>query len=562
MRSGVWPHVARHVAPIVLALTLVPMLSRPTAAADCLPLTPTLRDGNLIVPGVRGGVVYAAAGAGRQAALLMDLYSQRAGTRVPLVIVVHGGGWTTGSRVAHVGQLLELLTDAGYSWAAIDYRQGGIARWREAADDVRAAIGFVRCHAANLRVDPDRIVLLGEDSGAQLVAHAAADSNVAAAVLLGGLYDLTTRSALKAANAATLREASVLGRDGPMASLRSPTYVVHGGNDTEVPLRQAEAFCEGLNARGGRCDLDVVADASHRSENWWPSQWGYKQRLVGWLSRVVGPGVTDVAMEGRTMPAARDPAQAGRYEPGLHKRIVYEPKSKLTLDASLPLTTGPHVPVILVHGGGWEAGDRVTYITPLFRPLADAELAWFSIDYRLTPDVRHEAQVQDLRDAITFVRARASQFAIDPRKLVIVGESASGQMVSLVGSEDRGLAGVISFYGVYDFLPFAENPGPRSLVARLFGITSVDDTATQTMKRYSPLHRAHKDQPPMLLVHGTGERLWDQGRAYADRLAQLGAPHEMYAVQGAPHGIENWEGHADWERYKAKIVDWIRSVAK
>ena len=49
----------------------------------------------------------------------------------------------------------------------------------------------------------------------------------------------------------------------------------------------------------------------------------------------------------------------------------------------------------------------------LFRPLAEAGLAWFSIDYRLTPDGTHAEQLQDLRDAIAFLRQRAGSFNID-----------------------------------------------------------------------------------------------------------------------------------------------------
>jgi acetyl esterase/lipase len=64
---------------------------------------------------------------------------------------------------------------------------------------------------------------------------------------------------------------------------------------------------------------------------------------------------------------------------------------------------------------------------------------------------------------------------------------------------------------------------------------------------------------PLLLIHGTDERLWEQGVAMQKRLAQAGAPHELYAVEGAPHGIENWEGHPEWQAYKKKLIDWLRT---
>ena len=64
--------------------------------------------------------------------------------------------------------------------------------------------------------------------------------------------------------------------------------------------------------------------------------------------------------------------------------------------------------------------------------------------------------------------------------------------------------------------------------------------------------------PPILLVNGTGERLWPQAQAFARRLTELRVPHEVIALEGAPHGLENWEGHPQWTGYKRQLVDWIR----
>jgi alpha-L-fucosidase 2 len=218
--------------------------------------------------------------------------------------------------------------------------------------------------------------------------------------------------------------------------------------------------------------------------------------------------------------------------------------------------------VIVVHGGGWEAGDKVTYVTPMLEPLARAGLAWFSIDYRLTPDVPHQDQLDDLRRAIQFVRSDAARFNVDPQRIFLLGESASGQMVSLIAAEDRSLAGVISFYGVYDFPSMVTDASPRSLLTRLFRRTVLDDDAREMMRKYSPLFQAHAKMPPMLLVNGTGERLWSQAQAFAKRLSGLGAPHEVIALEGAPHGMENWEGHREWTGYKQQVVDWIRRHAR
>jgi acetyl esterase/lipase len=133
-------------------------------------------------------------------------------------------------------------------------------------------------------------------------------------------------------------------------------------------------------------------------------------------------------------------------------------------------------------------------------------------------------------------------------------------MVAQIATEDANLSGVVSFYGVYDFPAMVSDASPRSLLVRLFRRNTLDDESREVLRRHSPLYQAHKKMPPMLLVNGTGERLWAQAQAFAQRLSDLGVSHEMIALEGAPHGLENWEGHAEWTTYKRRLVDWIRQI--
>lgn len=498
--------------PIALAFVAL-IASARLVHADCLPLTPRNPDGNYIVSGALGDIVYRRVGSRE---LALDAYVQQGGARRPLVLVVHGGA-SAGSRVAFVGQLLETLTDAGFNWVSLDYRFGA-----DAVDDLDAALAFVRCHADALGADPNRLVLMGEDTGAQIAALAAArqPAGVAATVLLGGLYDLP----------ALQIHAGV-----------APTLAIHGASDTESPPSQPAALCDAIQRSGGTCDRLMVNGASHRVENWWPRQWGYKRRLVEWLvSRVGDPGP-------HTPRASR-----------LQKRIVFDRAERLTMDVWTPVGKGPFPLVVLAHGGGWEAGDRVTYIAPLFEPLARAGFAWASIDYRLTPQVLHPAQLRDLDTAVTFLRAHARDYRIDPARMVLVGESASGQMVVQHALSDSRLAGVVSFYGVYDFAPMVTDASPRSLLARLFGRTAFDDDAKAVLRQYSPLHHVHRGMPPTLLIHGTNERLWAQGESMLAALKKAGVPSELVRLEGAPHGMENWEGVDRWAFYKERLVTWLR----
>ena len=513
-------------------------ISQPAFTQPCPPLHVRNSVGNYFIPGVKGDIPYSGS-------LALDAYVQQGPARPLSVVVIHGGGWNSGSRIAHVGQILEALTRAGYNWFSLDYRLGGLTRFEDSLADIRTALAFIRCHAGAFRIDADRLVLLGEDSGAHLAALLATErpAGIVGAVLIGGAYDLEAIPSL-----ARDVDRDVLARASPLSRTASgtiPALVIHGGADNEAPADQARRYCDRLAQSKGRCQFLEVQGASHRSENWWPNQWRYKSEMVRWLTSLPG---------GKAPP--HQPVSGV-----IQKDIRYSPSSQLTLDAFVPTSSMPVPAVIVAHGGGWEAGDKVTYITPILEPLARAGLAWFSIDYRLTPEFTHLEQLDDLRQAIRFLRTEHKRFNIDAARIFLLGESASGQMVAYVAAEDRALAGIVSFYGVYDFNAMVSDASPRSLLVRLFRRTVLNDESREVLRKYSPLYRARTDMPPVLLVNGTGERLWAQAQAYDRRLSELSVKHEVIALDDAPHGMENWEGHPEWMSYKQRVVEWIRRTA-
>ena len=410
----------------ILRLSILVFCLRSTpAVAQELLVEPRNPEGNLIVPGTLGDIVYRHVD-GQQ--LSLDAYLQKTGRHRPAVIVVHGGGWTSGSRISRVGQLLEVLTRSGFNWFSIDYRLAPKHKYPLALDDIREALEFIRRHAADFRIDENRIALVGEDAGAHLATMLAIQNppGVSALVTLGGFYDLRSLDRMKDDGFATVfgedrlpRRENVLKDASPVVNIRRnmpTTLVVHGTADSEVPVEHAQAFTDAVRRAGGRCELVLETDAIHAVENWRPEQWSYKQRVVAFLSKQLDLQAPDFVP----------------YSTRLRKDIVYgtyqdesQQNVDLLLDAWRPKGDGPFPAVILVHGGGWEAGDKVTYLTPIMEPLSRAGFAWFSIDYRLTPTHRHPAQLADLRRAIRYVRHHAKKFQIDPDRIAILGESAS-----------------------------------------------------------------------------------------------------------------------------------------
>jgi acetyl esterase len=245
------------------------------ASQPCAPVVVGNPEGNYLIPGTLGAITYRET-EGRK--LKLDAYVQPGSTLRPGVLVVHGGGWTSGSRIAFVGQFLELLTDSGFNWFSIDYRLAPGEKHPAAIEDLEAALDFVRCNADFFKVDPDRLALLAEDSGVQ-VAFMLASKNpkrVAATVGLGGFYDLSTLPFFDKQGSFDLLFGPVDNKEGVEKKLKaaSPFYVIdadhppalliHGSQDKEAPIERARAYCEAVMETGSICKLIEVENGIHR----------------------------------------------------------------------------------------------------------------------------------------------------------------------------------------------------------------------------------------------------------------------------------------------------------
>lgn len=93
--------------------------------------------------------------------------------RLPTVVWVHGGGWVAGHR-SDIANYTKILAAHGYTTVAVDYAVPPQAVYPAAVEEVNSALGYLVTHAAELHVDPDRLVLAGDSAGAQIAAQVAA----------------------------------------------------------------------------------------------------------------------------------------------------------------------------------------------------------------------------------------------------------------------------------------------------------------------------------------------------------------------------------------------------
>jgi acetyl esterase/lipase len=220
--------------------------------------------------------------------------------RAPVLLQVPGGAWVMGSKTGQAYPLLSHLADQGWVVVSIGYRHAPGHPWPAQVVDVKRALVWVRRHAAELGADPSRVAVTGGSAGGHLAALAALtpndpafqpgfeaeDTSVAAAAPMYGRYDWQARTGRgrgelmqflervvvqqpQAKAPDVFRAASPLARVGPDAP---PFFVVHGTQDSIIPVEQGRAFAAALKAvsqqpvafaelPGARHSFDLVATA-------------------------------------------------------------------------------------------------------------------------------------------------------------------------------------------------------------------------------------------------------------------------------------------------------------
>ena len=208
----------------------------------------------------------------------------RAG-KAPLLVFVHGGGWSIGDKRSGAGQKGEHFLRTGWAFATTNYRLVPQVRVEDQAADVAAAIAFLRRQPG---VDPDRIVLMGHSAGAHLAALVASDpaylraagvplSAVKGVVLLDGAgYDVAAQMN-EPRNQVRAMYGQAFGTDPKRQAALSPTLQAKAPNAADwliLPvasrrdsIAQSEQLAAALRVGGGRAKVAPQAGKSHSTIN-------------------------------------------------------------------------------------------------------------------------------------------------------------------------------------------------------------------------------------------------------------------------------------------------------
>ena len=206
--------------------------------------------------------------------------------------------------------------------------------------------------------------------------------------------------------------------------------------------------------------------------------------------------------------------------------------------------------LVYCHGGGWTIGDVDTHDT-LCRELANgAGCAVVSVDYRLGPEHRFPAAVDDVLAATRWVAAQADALALDATRLAIGGDSAGGNLaaVTAIAARDAGDLPVVFQLLIYPAVDMRATLPSHTTCAQGYMLTAdsiayyrghyIPDAGQWADWRASPLLREDlQDLPPALVLTAGFDPLRDEGRAYADRLSAAGNRAQYVCFERQIHGF-------------------------
>jgi acetyl esterase len=221
-------------------------------------------------------------------------------------------------------------------------------------------------------------------------------------------------------------------------------------------------------------------------------------------------------------------------------------------DASIDDADSPPRPVIVsIHGGSWMRGDKSNINwRSVCQWFASEGFVAVSVDYRLVPSSTFPAQLDDVQDAVDWLRdpAQVARYNIDPDNIGAFGGSAGGNLAALLGTSGRGdwtvgarVAAVVDLSGPVDIrepIPTTDtyNQDFPAVQLAYLGCTSFDGCVTAAGA--SPITLVDSSDPPFFVAHSVDDFIpLSQSERFVETLRAAGVDTTFITLEGSLHSI-------------------------
>jgi acetyl esterase/lipase len=454
----------------------------------------------------------------------------------PGIVFFFGGGWQNGT-IQAFEQQARYFAGRGMVAARADYRVKSRhdVTPKECVDDARSAVRWVRENAAMLGVDPDRIVASGGSAGGHIAACTtlmpaadARDEKVSckanALVLFNPVLRFGPQMLARVGNdeavAKAISPVLYLAKDSP------PTLLFYGTDDWLI--KQGEEFMQRSKELGHRCEMFTAEKQPHGFFHRPPWRERTLRRADEFLASLgYLQGKPAIPVPDATQAQPRPQPQGPRPKPTF-ENVKYGPHERNVLDFWQAKSAQPAPVLVSIHGGGFVAGNKSVQ-PQLLKDCLDAGISVAAINYRYSTQAIAPASFQDGARAVQFLRSKAKEWHIDPKRFAATGGSAGAGISLWLGfhkdmadpkSEDpvlrqsTRLSGMVVFEGqtsydprfIRQLLPGTDTYRHRALQQLFdFDINQLDNLSAEKYRLFeevAPIHHVTKDAPPVLLIYG------------------------------------------------------------
>lgn len=233
--------------------------------------------------------------------------------------------------------------------------------------------------------------------------------------------------------------------------------------------------------------------------------------------------------------------------------VVYDERDPegRKIDLMLPDGAGNGAAILFVHGGGWSGGGRSAW-HKVMEHFCSLGYACASPSYHLMPASRHPKQIEDVRLAAAWFKARAGQYGFDPGRIAVWGSSAGGHLAALLATlgaddplgatdgmplRDTRPAAAVCLCSVFTLHRCAETERLMPTIEKFMGTTEAADPAR--FVEASPIDRVDGAAPPFLMVVGDADPTTPvtAHEAMLERLTASGVCGKLVVLPGVKHGF-------------------------